>query len=152
MAKRTGNPPGRPSYKPTATVRRQVSIAAGAGMPHEHIALALGITTPTLRKHFERELSVVAYQRRMEALQGLHAAAKRGNVSAAKAYTATPPEFEPLRPAGVDSMPTATSQPKSAPAAQPLAAVGKKEQAAIDATTAQVGTGWEALLPGVQLQ
>jgi len=152
MSKRTGNPPGRPAYKPTAAVRRQVSIAAGAGMPHEHIALALGITTPTLRKHFERELSVVAYQRRMEALQGLHAAAKRGNVSAAKAYTATPPEFEPLGAASGAPVSTPAPQPKVAPAPQPLAAVGKKEQAAIDATTAQVGTGWEGLLPGVPLQ
>ncbi len=129
----------RPTLKFTAAQRRQVSIAAGGGMSHEAIALVLGISRNTLEKHFEHELCGGAHLRRFEALQGIHAAAKRGNVSAAKAYLATTPQFMPLPPE------------KPAPvqkAAAPAAPMGKKEQAAAAAVTAQQGTGWADLLPG----
>ena len=139
----------RPSFKPTAAQRRKVSIAAGGGMSHESIALVLGISRNTLEKHFEAELCGGAYERRFEALQGLHAAAKRGNVSAVKAYLAATPEYIPPPPDGV-RLPVA--QPV-APARQPVAAaVGKKEAANIAARTAQQGTGWADLLPAASVQ
>lgn len=78
----------RPTYKPTAAQRRQVAIAAGGGMSHEQIALGMGIARNTLEKHFEAELSTGAYAKRLEVLQAVHAAAKRGNMAAAKAYLA----------------------------------------------------------------
>jgi hypothetical protein len=134
----------RPSFKPTAIQRRKVSIAAGAGMSHESIATVLGISRNTLEKHFERELSVGAYERRFEAVQGLHAAAKRGNVSACKAYLAGTPQFVP--PPAEGAKPVAQpSAPSPAPVAQPL---GKKEAAQAAAKTAQQGTGWDGILPG----
>ena len=51
---------GRPAHKPNPRTRRDVSIAAGGGMPHEEIALALGVSVPTLRKHLAAELSTGA--------------------------------------------------------------------------------------------
>ncbi len=129
----------RPSYKPTAAQRRQVSIAAGGGMTHEAIAMALGISKPTLEKHFRLELSSGAYARRFEALQGIHAAARKGNVSAAKAYLTGMPEFMPL-----EAQPASAAPQAPAPAAPPM---GKKDAANAAAVTAQHGTGWDGLLP-----
>jgi hypothetical protein len=113
-------------------------------MSHEQIALALGIARNTLEKHFETELSTGAYQRRMEVLVALHAAAKKGNVSAAKAYAGATPEFLP--PAEFAAAPPPPSAaPEAREATQPPK--GKKERQHEEATVAQVGTDWEHLLP-----
>ena len=113
-------------------------------MRHEDIAVALGIARDTLEKHYAHELTTVATMRRMEVLQGLHAAAKRGSSSAAKAYLAIEPQL------------AAPPAPPDAPAVAAPARVrpeGKKAQAAEDAKTAQVGTDWGDLLrtpPAIQ--
>jgi hypothetical protein len=103
-----------------------VAIAAGAGMSHEEIALGLGISRPTLEKHFERELSIGAYEKRLEVLDAMHRCAKKGNVAAQKAYVALTPAI--------------AAPPQEKPK-------GKKEQAQDDAKTAAAGTAWEELLP-----
>lgn len=100
-------------------------------MAHEEIALALGIARNTLEKHFEAELSVGAHRRRMEVVVALHAAAKKGNVAAARAYLQLSPKA---------AVPTA--DPPTPRAEKP----GKKEQANLDAQTAHVGSDWETLL------
>lgn len=116
----------RPEFKPTPKMRRDVSIAAGAGISHEEIALGMGIAKMTLQKHFAFELTTGAYQRRQEVLNAMFRAAKKGNVAAQKAYAALTPKA---------SAPPAWEKPE-----------GKKAQAAADAVTAQAGTGWESLL------
>lgn len=118
----------RPAHKPTAATRRKVAVAAGAGMAHEEIAIGLGITRPTLSKHYEKELSQGAYEKRLEVLDAMHRMAKKGNVAAQKAYVA-------LTPAAA-APPIPKPEPK-----------GKKEQANDEAQTAQQGTGWADLLP-----
>ncbi len=119
---------GRPAFKPTPAQRRKVSVAAGAGMSHEEIALGLGIARNTLEKYFEQELSVGAYSRRLEVLDAMHRTAVKGNVSAQKAYVALTPAM------------AAPPAPKEEPK-------GKKEQQAADAVTAAEGTDWADLLP-----
>jgi DNA-binding CsgD family transcriptional regulator len=136
---------GRPEFVATAALKRKVSTAAGGGMSHEEIALALGISRKTLEKHFEHELSVGAYQRRMEALEGLHRAAKKGNVGAARAYLQTQPALA-VPPLG-GTQPGASATPPAG-AEPPMAkAAGKKEQAAAAAATAADGSDWADLLP-----
>lgn len=148
----TGRGRGRPEHAPTPALRRRVSIAAGGGILHEHIALALGISRETLRKYYLEELTVGATLRRMEVLQAQYQAAiKKGSTTAAKAYLAAQPEIEaPPLPEGERE----EAAPAAEPAAQPGAPVGKKEQAKIDAVTAARGTDWEGLLPkpGTPLQ
>lgn len=120
----------RPPFKPTATQRRQVAVAAGAGMPHEEIAMGLGIARNTLDKHFGEELSGGACKRRLEVLGAMFAAAKKGNVTAQRAYMAMTPRL--LAP------------PPEAPAKP--AKVGKKEQQQADAVAAGQGNEWGELL------
>ena len=131
---------GRPAFVPTAAQRRQVSIAAGGGMRHVDIATAIGIGRETLEKYFQAELSGGALARRMEVLQALHAAAKRGSSSAARAYLQN--EATPAVPPLPVPEPTAKAEP-----------IGKKAQANVDAVTAARGTEWDNLLtPGAPVQ
>lgn len=145
----TKRPRGRPAHVPTTILRRKVSIAAGGGMLHENIAIALEISVDTLQKYYARELSVGANQRRIDVLEARYrVAVKKGSSSAAKAYladepqTAVPPAPQPEAPAPAPS------------AAPPAVKLGKKDQANVDAVTAADGTTWSDLLPkpGTPLQ
>lgn len=113
-------------------MRKRVSVGAAGGMTHEEIALALGITRPTLDKYFEMELSVGAHQRRLDVLNAMFQAAtgRKKNVAAQKAFIAT-------------SIAIAAPPQPDAEKGKPK---GKKDQANEDATTAQVGTEWAELL------
>lgn len=115
-------------------------------MLHEQIAIALEISTETLRKYYEHELAVGSTQRRVDVLTAMYrAATTKGSTSAAKVYLANEPQMA--------VPPVPQEQPKAQPAAQPQK-LGKKEQAAADAVTAADGTSWGDLLPrpGVPLQ
>lgn len=48
---------GRRRYNPTPKERAQVKTLAGLGLTHEGISAVIGITPPTLRKHFRYELN-----------------------------------------------------------------------------------------------
>lgn len=123
-------------FEPKPKQRREVSIAAGAGVSHEEIALGLGISRPTLEKHFAYELTTGACRRRQEVLNAMFKAAKAGNVAAQKAYAAMTPR--------------AAAPPLPQP--DPGKPEGKKAQAQTLAGTAQLGTDWESLLPPGQVQ
>ena len=117
--------------------------AKAGGMSEDAIALALGITRPTLNKYFMAELTTGAAQKRMDALDALFTQAKKGNVAAIKAVlllndaAGRPPQEAQGEGEG-----------KPAPAAAPAMRLGKKEQAQIAAKTAADGTEWDGLLPG----
>ena len=128
---------GRPAHVPTAASRRKVAIAAGGGMLHEQIAIALEISTDTLRKYYEHELSVGASQRRVDVLEALYRVViKKGSTSAAKVYLANEPQL---------AVPPAPQPETPAPTVAPTK-LGKKEQADVDAKSAGKGTEWAELL------
>lgn len=116
-------------------------------MTHEEIALGLGISRKTLEKHFEHELSVGAYAKRLEVLDAMQRTARRGNVAAQKAYLQLTPSVAapPAQPGKDTDAAAATQKPEK---------IGKKERANADAQVAQVGTEWDELLrkPGTPLQ
>lgn len=116
-------------------MRRRVSIGASAGMAHEQIALAIGISRGTLLQHYQPELTEGACKRRMEVVEAAHKAAMKGNVSAQRLLLALSPEI---------GVPTAEQEGKDEPKGPK---VGKKEQAKLDAVGAESGTSWEGLLP-----
>ena len=139
---------GRPPHVATVALRRKVSVAAGGGMRHTEIALALGISTDTLLRYYADELTTGALARRMEALSGLHALAKKGNPGAVRAYLAIQPQ---LMTAPTEGDQPAVPAPAEPPKATPGVRLGKKDQAQADAMTAPIGTEWGSLLP-VSLQ
>lgn len=98
-------------------------------MRQEDIANGIGITVPTLRKHYSAELSAGAAKERMAVLAKVLAQAKKGSTSAARLYLQQQPEFMPAPVAE-------EKEPKR----------GKKEQAQVDAKTAAKGTDWDDLI------
>lgn len=129
------------SHKPTEALRKRVAIAAGGGMLHEDIALAIGVTPPTLRKHYAEELSVGAHKRRMDVLEAAYEGAVAGKVAAQRLYLSVMPG---AAAPDLDEEPAGDARP-----------LGKKAEANEAAKTAHVGSDWEDLLarpaaPGVQ--
>jgi hypothetical protein len=47
---------GRPEYVPDEQTRKNVTVLAGVGVSHEVIANVVGISRPTLEKHYANEL------------------------------------------------------------------------------------------------
>lgn len=141
MAGKRKKKPGRPEHRPTKETRQKVSVAAGGGMAHEEIALAMGMSRNTLEKHYAHELSLGAAEKRLEVLNALHRAAKQGKVAAIKEYLSNTPQV------------AAPPAPKPEPAGEAKLPekLGKKEQAQLDATTAHhADHEWAGLLPGAK--
>ena len=75
--------PGRKPFTPTAEQRRTVLAMAGFGVPHDHVALVVGCSPPTLRKWFRNELDVATIEANARVAQTLYQqATKPGNVAA----------------------------------------------------------------------
>lgn len=115
----------RKPHQPTPKTREKVAICKLGGMSDESIALALGISRPTLLKAYKAELTTVAAEKRAEVLRAMFTAAKKGNVAAQKALLAR-----------TEGQVGASGEK-----------LGKKEQAQADAGKAQQGTDWADLLP-----
>ena len=75
---------GRRPYAPTEEDREKVRVLKAGGMSDDAVATALGISAPTLRKHFSYELDVGTAKTRAELLLALHRSAMGGNVAAQK--------------------------------------------------------------------
>lgn len=59
---------------PTDKMRGQIEGMAGAGSPHEEIALVLGVSVHTLRRHYAAELSAGLAKAHAKARQTLYQA------------------------------------------------------------------------------
>lgn len=73
---------GRPAYEPTDDARKNVRILKACGMSHEAIAEVLGISEPTLKKHFFLDLDIATAVVRAELILARYNSAMSGNVSA----------------------------------------------------------------------
>lgn len=138
---------GRPQHIATRENRNKVVLLLALGWSNERIAAAIGITPPTLRKNYFRELKVRAEARdRMEAAVAarLWKLVEAGNVGAIKAFRAFVDRNDLIMGAEVFA---GTNTPRRAPAARPER-LGKKEEALAAAATAGEGTPWAGdLLP-----
>src|SRR5689334_16982280 len=76
----------RPSFKATDEQKRIVKTMAGLGTPHEDIAVVIGITAKTLRKHFRQELTLGAIEANARVGQTLFTMATSGRDIAATIY------------------------------------------------------------------
>lgn len=73
---------GRPPYEPTDEDREKVRVLKAGGMSNEAIAEVVGISEPTLRKHFSSDLEIGGAKVAAEVLMARYRSALGGNVSA----------------------------------------------------------------------
>lgn len=111
-------------FEPSSEQRYTVEVMAGIGIQQEQIAAALGISAPTLRKHFAEELAIGKTRIVTKVAESLVRQALAGNMSAAMFFLKCQAGW------------------RDRPAEEP----GKKEQREAIAATAERGTSWEALL------
>lgn len=85
--KKNGQPaakPGAPAHVPTLETRKQVEGLAGLGLPHEHIAVMIGLSDDkTLREHYELELKRGKAKANAKISGTLFNEASKGNMTAA---------------------------------------------------------------------
>ncbi len=96
---------GRPPHQPTAERRRQARAMALRGIPHRHIAAVLGVSEPTLRKHYGAELAEGMAEGASWAADRIRDLAERGHWGALKQMAAVYLDWSDrvdLRHAGAD--------------------------------------------------
>jgi hypothetical protein len=128
---------GRPAHIPTQENRNKVRLLLAFGWTDPRIAQALRITTPTLRKHYFRELRHREEARpalEASALMMVYKSAAEGNASAQK---------ELLRLIDRLNMTAAEQAINDRQQGDERAArLGKKEAAALAAQSAGEGSDW----------
>jgi ParB-like chromosome segregation protein Spo0J len=79
---------GRRKLRFAEEVYEKVEVLAAGNLTQDEIADAVGISAPSLRKYFRPELGKGLARQKAEALSLLAAAARKGNVTAIKAWNA----------------------------------------------------------------
>lgn len=79
---------GRRKLRFPEQVYERVEVLAAGNLTQEEIADAVRISVPTLRKYFRPELDRGLARQKAEALELLAAAARKGNVTAIRAWNA----------------------------------------------------------------
>ena len=69
---------GRPEHRPTPQIRAQVRAFAGFGLPQQQLALLVGMSINTLRKHYAADLEFGEAQATAKVAQSLFNAASKG--------------------------------------------------------------------------
>ena len=128
----------------TPEQRERVRAWAAAGVKHQDIGNLLGISQPTLRKHFRKELQATASERLALQIARLQEMSEKGNVAAMKALVGI---FQ--KHVTTEAMQSYGDAPAAQQAEPKPVKRGKKEQAHADAQTAGTGTEWQDLLPPV---
>lgn len=72
----------RVAHKPTDKTRKQVESMAAVGIPHESIAIVIGVTAKTLRKHYRQELDEAMTKANASVAGKLYSSAMSGDVRA----------------------------------------------------------------------
>lgn len=136
----TESGPGRPEFKPSRAQRKKVERLVYSGMRQVDIARAIGISKPTLTKHFEEELATGLAKQRAAVVEMLFDSAKDGNVSAMRKLE------EMGRIAGAEAALAAEPDQHATPK------LGKKEEAEEVAKTAGAGSEWgdDLMTPGTR--
>jgi DNA-binding Lrp family transcriptional regulator len=125
-------------FKPTPQLSDDVCLMKADGWEEEKIAAVIGISI---------ELMYGVERIRRRALRQLDKAAKKGNTSATNAMLKlvgdVPAKFTPTGGITGGKLPEELRNPPKPKAEEPL---GKKDQARLDALTADKDTGWETVV------
>lgn len=138
---------GRKRHRRLPQVAEKIGVMRATGATVEDVAAALGLSEPTLRKYYFRELSEGAQIARRVLVEAMWKKALEGNVSAAKFIRDEFPKGD--AEAFVNASRPAARQTGATPLATPT---GKKEAAQLAAQTAGQGTDWgdDLLAPTIQ--
>ncbi len=120
-------------HESSEETRRTVQAMAGYGIPHDDIGTVVGVSPHTLRKHYAKELAsghIVANSKVAQNLFKIATGEGREAVTAAIFWLKVRAHWSEY---------TAAAPSKPAP-------LGKKQQAAIDAEGASLGTEWSRLV------
>lgn len=129
---------GRKPYATTEGTRKQVRVLKASGMPDLSIAASLGISVPTLTKHYRKQLDFGRAETIAELTMKRYEVAMTGNVSALNRVIE---QFSGVLPTDERR----EDEQQEAPVPKPPK-LGKKEQRRIDAESAIADTDWSQLL------
>lgn len=132
------DPRGRKRHRRSPQIAEKIALFRATGLTVEQIATRSGISEPTLRKYYFRELENAAALARSVLTEAMYDKAKAGVVGAARFLRE---EFE----RGEVAVPVAKQRPAAA-ASEATEKLGKKASADRDAQTAHGGTEWEHVL------
>ena len=121
--------PGRPAHEPKPEDRRYVEAMSAMGLPAWQIARIVGITEPTLRKHYAEEIELGPWRANLEVAQSLFRQATRKD-----------------KPSLVAQIFWLKARAGWIEAGKDMDAPGKKAVAEALSKTADHGTPWEDLL------
>ncbi|HEY3694076.1 hypothetical protein [Phenylobacterium sp.] len=124
------DPRGRKRHKRNPQVAEKVAVLRSTGSTVSDIASRLGISEPTLRQYYFRELQQGSVLARQVLTEALWKRALEGSAAAAKLVLQEMEKGDFIAPVAA-AAPTA-SDPK----------LGKKEQAAVAAQSAGLDTAW----------
>ncbi|MFZ4605166.1 MAG: hypothetical protein ACOYM5_02810 [Caulobacter sp.] len=130
------DPRGRKRHKRSPQIAEKIALFRATGLTVEQIACRSGLSEPTLRKYYFRELENADALARSVLVEAMYDKAKSGVVGAARFLRE---EFE----RGEVAVPVAK---QLRPAAEAHEKLGKKAAADRDAQTAHGGTEWEHVL------
>lgn len=134
----TGRGKGRPEHEPTAATRQMVEVLSGFAINRENISAVLGITIPTLAKHYAEELKNGTAKVETKLISNLLTIASGRDAVALRAIC-----FALQTRFGWSAYvprPERESEKETAPI------LGKKEQALLDAKTAHLDSEWGSLV------
>jgi hypothetical protein len=134
--KAPADPRGRKRHRRLPQIAEKVAVLRAADVPVEMIATRVGLSEPTLRKYYFRELDKGADLAKAVIIETLFEKGKGGNITAARAFLQHAEKS--------DTTPRPSRGKRGAAPAEPK--LGKKEEANLAAQTAHQGTGWDDLI------
>lgn len=123
---------GRPPHEPTGDDREKVRVLKAGGMKDSAIAVAIGVSVPTLTKYYSLELEEGGAKVQAEVLMARYRAAMGGNVTAQNKL--------------IEQIGLVPPRPTGRPRVEKAEPIGKKQAADDAAQTAHQDTSWESLV------
>lgn len=135
---RTPRADGRKPWRPDSRQRDEALLLISANIKPAVIAQRLGITPATFRRAFRDDLDTASEMQRAELLVAMKRTAKGGNITAQRHL------YELLERAELERLDAEVKG--NADPAKPARALGKKEQAAVEASEVMADPEWRDLL------
>lgn len=139
----SGKAGGAPEFRATDRQRDRVAVLISVGTTVADIAVVIGISEPTLRKHFATEIANGAAHKRAEVIEALYRNAVKGNVTAQRDY------LDRIDRAQLAEIADQFRSQPEADRPRKIEPVGKKMAAAQDAAREAAEGGWSDILPDV---